>query len=604
MRNRRFAQVAMSDDEDEAPAKPPSPHSDDDQRRSKRKRKQIKLIDEEDEEEAKIPEEKSPKKKKTKQDEPSESENEEEEEAVVDAKPIGESVKSSGKGKKLRNHFETFEYDGLRYELEDPVLLVPEEPNQKPYVAIIKDIMQDKDGNVMMLGQWFYRPEEAEKKGGGHWNSSDTRELFYSFHRDEVAAESVMHKCVVHFIPLNKQIPKRKEHPGFIVQRVYDTEQRKLFKLTDKDYEDSKQHEIDLLVQKTFARLGDVPDIETEDGEANQEDQLRNKRLLRRKNMLPLDVSRVDEDTVKSGISSQHQRTETPGSCNSNASEYYKILANFKVLTGESQRDKWLEKLLEGIQSICTTPASSQVDGKAKAGSDGNNVPSEGTGSAPEDTSKNGKPTFLWPDAAVPAIAALEKASHEAFSSVFEKYNQKMRQLQFNLKSNAQLSRRLLAGELEPKKILKMSSVELKEGLTAEEIASKEPEESAHIQMTDARCKRCMEKKVGLTEIIQAGHGDRYRLECHACGNDWWTSRDEASTLTIDGPSSRNVGTAPLATAKFEDVEKLVSPREHEKSANDLIKKTTEAKMPVLDNQRSFNKSRTEENVAATTVES
>ncbi|KAK1353361.1 hypothetical protein POM88_052496 [Heracleum sosnowskyi] len=104
------------------------------------------------------------------------------------------------------------------------------------------------------------------------------------------------------------------------------------------------------------------------------------------------------------------------------------------------------------------------------------------------------------------------------------------------------------------------------EGLTAEEIASKEPEESAHIQ-----------------------------LECHSCGNDWWTSRDEASTLTIDGPSSRNVGTAPLATAKFEDVEKLASPCEHEKSANDLIKKTTEAKMPVLDNQRSFNKSRTED---------
>ncbi|KAL8101899.1 hypothetical protein AgCh_033700 [Apium graveolens] len=462
MRNRRFAQVAMSDDEDDPPAKPPSPPSDDDHRRSKRKRKQIKLIDEEDEEEET---QNSPQKKKPKKEEAFESEkeeNEEEEEVVMDAKPIGEAVKTSGKGKKLRTHFEMFEYDGLQYELEDPVLLVPEEKNQKPYVAIIKDIMQDKDGAVMVLGQWFYRPEEAEKKGGGHWNSSDTRELFYSFHRDEVAAESMMHKCVVHFIPLNKQIPKRKEHPGFIVQRVYDTEQRRLFKLTDKDYEDSKQHEIDLLVQKTFARLGDVPDIETEDGEANQEDQMRNKRLLRRKNMLSLDVSRVDEDTVKSGISSQHQRAETPGSCNNNASEYYKILANFKVLTGESQRDKWLEKLLEGIQSICTPSASSEVEGKEKAGSDGNNVPSEGTGSAPEETSKTGKPTFLWPDSAVPAVAALEKASHEAFSAVFEKYNQKMRQLQFNLKSNAQLSRRLLAGELEPKKILKMSSVELK----------------------------------------------------------------------------------------------------------------------------------------------
>lgn len=33
-------------------------------------------------------------------------------------------------------------------------------------------------------------------------------------------------------------------------------------------------------------------------------------------------------------------------------------------------------------------------------------------------------------------------------------------------------------------------------------------------QMTDARCKRCMEKQVGLREIIQTGHGDRYQVSC------------------------------------------------------------------------------------------
>ncbi len=93
----------------------------------------------------------------------------------------------------------------------------------------------------MVTGQWFYRPEEAEKKGGGSWQSSDTRELFYSFHRDEVPAESVMHKCVVHFVPIHKQLPNRKQHPGFIVQKVYDTVARKLWKLTDTDYEDNKQ---------------------------------------------------------------------------------------------------------------------------------------------------------------------------------------------------------------------------------------------------------------------------------------------------------------------------------------------------------------------------
>lgn len=41
---------------------------------------------------------------------------------------------------------------------------------------------------------------------------------------------------------------------------------------------------------------------------------------------------------------------------------------------------------------------------------------------------------FLWPDAAVPAITALEKVSNDALSADFQKYNQKMRQLVFNLK--------------------------------------------------------------------------------------------------------------------------------------------------------------------------
>ena len=99
-----------------------------------------------------------------------------------------------------------------------------------------------------------------------------------------------------------------------------------------------------------------------------------------------------------------------------------------------------------------------------------------------------------------------------------------------------------------------------------------------------------------------------FQLECIACGNTWYASRDEASTLTIDEPSSvRSVGAAPLATAKFEDVEKLASPRgETEKAAaatttTDVLKKTTETHMPVLDKQKSINKQKpppkTDENV-------
>ncbi|XP_076898646.1 ASI1-immunoprecipitated protein 3-like [Bidens hawaiensis] len=582
MRNRRY--LATSDEDDAAP--PPKQQEDADEvRSSQRKRKRMRIYEDDEDEYEQQQLEEAIKQSINKKQPNHHEEDDEEEEDAPDAKPIGEVVRVSGKGKTRRNHYKSFEFDGISYELEDPVLLVPapEGPNKKPYVAIIKDITETKDGSVMMSGQWFYRPEEAERKGGGNWQSQDTWELFYSFHKDEVPAESVMHKCVVHFIPANKQIPSRKVHPGFIVQKVYDTIWKRLFKLTDKDYEDDMQLEIDLLVQKTMSRLGDLPDIKLDDDIVETEDLLRSKRL-RRKNMSPLDVSRDDDVSNRSGPLS---RSETPGSCNSIASECYNILVKFDAVTNDQHRDKWLEKLLDTVQFACNNNVEDSQSNNVPANEADDKVPNSGT-----ETGTGSPP--VWPDDAVRAVAALEEASHESLSSDFQKYNQKLRQLVFNFKKNAQLARRFLKGELEPSKILSMSPIELKEGLTAEEIASREPEEDTQVQMTDARCKRCMEKKVRLVEIISGGHADRYQLECNACGHAWYASRDEASTLTIDGPSSaKTVGTAPWATAKFEDVEKkLVSPRDR----NDSFKKTTDTSATVLEKQKSFNKSRSDEN--------
>ncbi|KAK6158192.1 hypothetical protein DH2020_005506 [Rehmannia glutinosa] len=481
MGNRRF--VPTSDDEDDAPL-PPRRNSNGEESK-KRKRKKVHLPDEEEEEEM-------------------------------------DEAKLSELNKRRRR---------------------PKIPSLSlsPLVKMMSRRIWKRSHWAMWLGfrgSGFIDQKRRKKKGGGNWQSRDTRELFYSFHRDEVPAESVMHKCVVHFIPLNKQIPRRKEHPGFIVQKVYDTEQRRLFKLTDKDYEDNKQHEIDLLVQKTLARLGDLPDVDPEDVPVDHEEQT--KRLGR----------------------SQSLKAETPGSTCGSVSEYYAILSHFKVLTGETQRDKWLEKLLQSIKSVCNPIGSKQNDEDKQGGN-------KNVGSNHRSESDNkGDASFGWPDAAVPAVAALEKAAHDTLS-------------------NVALARRLLNKELEPAQILNMSPNELKlplitniglcfksksdacgssllkfsvlpqEGLTAEEIASREPEESGHMQMTDARCKRCSERPVGLIDIIQAGHGDRYQLQCVPCGFTWYASRDDAATLTIEGPSAaKMVGTAPLATAKFEDAEK------------------------------------------------
>ncbi|OIV93542.1 hypothetical protein TanjilG_28699 [Lupinus angustifolius] len=596
---RRFTQVAISDDEDDndSPIRRRSTHHSSSSFRSKLQpnRKRLKLFDDDEEQKAETdPEEEE-------EDDDDDDENEEEP-VQEDAKPIGESIRASGKGRGRRKHFESFEFDGNQYTLEDPVLLVPEDKDQKPYVAIIKDIAQLLSGSIMVTGQWFYRPEEAERKGGGSWQSNDTRELFYSFHRDEVPAESVMHKCVVHFVPIHKQLPNRKQNPGFIVQKVYDTVERKLWKLTDKDYEDGKQQEIDELVQKTLQRLGDLPDIEAEEAPADQEDLTKNKRILRKKSILPLDVSREDESIHKSD---QHLKPETPWSCVNNASEHYRILVDLNALTGDTHRDKGLEKLLQSVQYMfnCDGSLKKEEKGNGNSGAinSGSNNKSLELANEHQDKGQKNSKSFVWPDVAVPAVVALEKASHDTLSSDYQKYNQKLRQLVFNLKNNAVLARRLLNGELEPSKILNMTPNELKEGLTAEEISKNEPDESQHIQMTDARCSRCMETKVGLRDIIHAGHNDRYQLECIACGNSWYASRDAVSVLTIDGSNSKkSVGTAPWATSKFENVEKkLVSPREHEKSANDMFKKTSEAYMPVLETQKSFGKSRKDENTEA-----
>ncbi|KAF6162212.1 hypothetical protein GIB67_008341 [Kingdonia uniflora] len=94
-----------------------------------------------DEDEAITAQSKPPKKQKLALEELEEEEEEEEEpeEETGDAKPIGETVKVTGKGRKIKHHYKAFSFDDHDYELEDPVLLSPEDADsEKPYVAIIK----------------------------------------------------------------------------------------------------------------------------------------------------------------------------------------------------------------------------------------------------------------------------------------------------------------------------------------------------------------------------------------------------------------------------------------------------------------------------------
>ncbi|KAG8051762.1 hypothetical protein GUJ93_ZPchr0001g32352 [Zizania palustris] len=533
-RRRRFTQLAStSDDEDDVPAaqppkaKAPPPASSAPKKQQRRLDDDDDDVDEDDleleeeeeddekdleemrkdEEEERREEKQTRRRRGRKPKRPAEESDEEEEDAQAEeareeenteAVPIGDPVKVIGKGKKQRKFYTSFEYEGNTFELEDPVLLTPEDVKEKPYVAIIKHITEN-EGNLYVTGQWFYRPEEAEKKGGGSWKASDTRELFYSFHIDDVPAESVMHKCVVHFIPQHKKIPSRKEHPGFIVQKVYDTVAKKLWNLTDKDYEDNKQHEIDLLVKKTIDRIGQLSDLEPADAPGDSNDQLSNKRGLRKRPVHPIDVSR---DDASAGKSDQFGKAETPGS---DKLKNYATLVKYKAVTGDQYRDRWLDKFVDTIPITTKEIAgTSHADPGSATKSLTNGL------SAKEATSGDNEKSYA-PDVVVSIMANLERSAYEALGFDFQKYNQKLRQLLFNIKNSSVLRKRLMNKELHPPALLTMSPDELKVGFTSDEKPT-EPEESRQLQMTDARCERCTEKKVGVSDIIHAGHGDRYQV--------------------------------------------------------------------------------------------
>ncbi|KAF5816061.1 putative BAH domain-containing protein [Helianthus annuus] len=186
-----------------------------------------------------------------------EEDEEEDEEVGENVKPIGDIIRVSFIEGYRRDHYYGFQANGASYELEDVVLVVPDEVgiNMKPSVAMIKDISATQDGMITVTGQRFYRLEVAVNENGKKWKSSESRELFYSFDKTEFSADLVLHKCRVHFIPPNKEIPRAKDQPGFIVRRVYDSKYKELTELVDTGYDDCKRHEINLLVEKTIVKI-------------------------------------------------------------------------------------------------------------------------------------------------------------------------------------------------------------------------------------------------------------------------------------------------------------------------------------------------------------
>ncbi|RVX08654.1 hypothetical protein CK203_010925 [Vitis vinifera] len=146
--------------------------------------------------------------------------------------------------------------DGRTISVGDCALFKPPQ-DSPPFIGIIRRLTVGKEDNPNpKLGvNWLYRPADI-KLGKGILLEAAPNEVFYSFHKDEIPAASLLHPCKVAFLRKGVELP-----PGissFVCRRVYDIENKCLWWLTDKDYINERQEEVDQLLDKTRLEMHGV----------------------------------------------------------------------------------------------------------------------------------------------------------------------------------------------------------------------------------------------------------------------------------------------------------------------------------------------------------
>ncbi|OMO78446.1 hypothetical protein COLO4_24764 [Corchorus olitorius] len=142
---------------------------------------------------------------------------------------------------------DSFCKDGRKISVGDCALFKPDE-DSPPFIGIIRYLTADKENKIKLGVYWLYRPSEV-KLGKGILLEAAPNEVFYSFHKDETAAASLLHPCKVAFLPKDVELPSG--ICSFVCRRVYDINNKCLWWLTDQDYINERQEEIDQLLYKT-----------------------------------------------------------------------------------------------------------------------------------------------------------------------------------------------------------------------------------------------------------------------------------------------------------------------------------------------------------------
>ncbi|XP_074316289.1 uncharacterized protein LOC141652642 [Silene latifolia] len=117
-----------------------------------------------------------------------------------------------------------------------------------PFIGIVHSLGSDKETKLKLGVTWLYRPADIQLLKGAAIEAAPN-EVFYSFHRDEIPAASLLHPCKVAFLP--KGVELTTGVSSFVCRRVYDTTNKRLWWLTDKDFINGRQKEVDQLLQKT-----------------------------------------------------------------------------------------------------------------------------------------------------------------------------------------------------------------------------------------------------------------------------------------------------------------------------------------------------------------
>lgn len=110
--------------------------------------------------------------------------------------------------------------------------------NAPPFIGILRKVNQEKDSTKLTVN-WLYRPADVKLAKGVPLEAAPN-EIFYSFHKDDISAASLLHPCKVAFLRKGAELP-----PGvssFVCRRVYDTANKCLWWLTDRDYTDVSFH--------------------------------------------------------------------------------------------------------------------------------------------------------------------------------------------------------------------------------------------------------------------------------------------------------------------------------------------------------------------------